>query len=31
MSKKETEKELEEYKKLKDEYLDSWKRERASF
>jgi len=29
--KKDIKKELEEYKKLKDEYLDSWKRERAAF
>ena len=28
---KEIKKELEKYKKLKDEYLDSWKRERAAF
>ena len=28
---KNIEQELKEYKKLKDEYLDSWKRERAAF
>jgi len=28
---KEIKQELEKYKKLKDEYLDSWKRERAAF
>ena len=29
--KKDIKQELEKYKKLKDEYLDNWKRERASF